>query len=104
MARSPIARSVKLHHSQSGKFDVVKGAMSERLSLREKFVRKSETMKSYGALISVPYSRGSEGHTLFPNAARDGGQFENGERTRWLKVVEWVIPKVSLTNYVITSN
>jgi hypothetical protein len=97
MARSPIANSVKLRHSQSGKLDVVKGAMSDRLRLLEKFVRKSETVKSYGTLISLDYYPGSEGHRLFPNAIQEGAvPLERDFDTMTLKVVEWAIPKVSL--------
>jgi hypothetical protein len=97
MARSPITNSVKLRHSQSGKLDVVKGAMSDRLKLTEKFVRKSETVKSYGTLISLPYYPGSEGQQLFPNAMQEGAvPLEQQYDTGTLKVVEWAISKVSL--------
>ena len=97
MARSPIANLVKIRHSQSGKLDVVKGAMSDRLKLIEKFVRRSETVKSYGTLISLPYHDGSEGQLLFPNAMQEGAvPLERHYDTHTLKVVEWAISKVSL--------
>lgn len=97
MARSPIANTVKLRHSQSGKLDVVKGAMSDRLKLMEKFVRKSETVKSYGTLICVPYYPGSEGQRLFPNAMQEGAvPLEEHYDTDTLKIIEWAISKVIL--------
>lgn len=100
MSRSPIAKAVKLRHSESGKLDVVKGAMSDRLKLTEKFVRDSETVKSYGTLISVAYFPGSEGWTMFPNAVQEGAvPFERDNNVNFLKLVEWAIPKVSYTFY-----
>lgn len=106
MARSALSRSVKLHHSRSGKLDVVTGAMAERMSLREKFVRKSATLKSYGTLITLPYCLDSEGRSLFPGAVQDTAvHFERGEcelcgnlKCIKLKVIEWAIPKVSLSH------
>lgn len=71
--------------------------MSDRLKLREKFVRKSETVKSYGSLTTLPYFPGSEGELLFPNAVQDGAvPFECDFDTDRLKVIEWAIPKVRL--------
>ncbi|KAF8851408.1 hypothetical protein BDZ45DRAFT_150850 [Acephala macrosclerotiorum] len=94
MARSSIANSVKLRHSLSGKLDVVKGAMSDRLKLTEKFIRKSETVKSYGTLITLRYDPGSEGQRMFPNAIQDGAvPLERDYDTNMVKVVEWAIPK-----------
>jgi hypothetical protein len=98
MAKSDISKMVKLYHSQSGKMDVVKGAMSGRLSLQEKFIRKSATTRSYGTLVNIPYSLG---HKLFPNAVKEGAvpcKPEPGDKSKWLKVIEWAIPKVSRTN------
>ncbi|MAD84981.1 MAG: hypothetical protein CL912_18640 [Deltaproteobacteria bacterium] len=97
MAKSPIAARVKLRHSKTGKMDVVKGALSERQKLRESFVRKSETIKSYGTLITLPWGNGREGTMRFPNAIRDGAvDFEKDPDGVRLKVIEWAIPKVSL--------
>jgi hypothetical protein len=96
MARSSIANSVKLRHSLTGKLDVVKGAMSDRRKLTEKFIRKSETVKSYGTLVTLRYDPGSEGQRLFPNAIQDGAvPLERDYDTDMVKVVEWAIPKVS---------
>lgn len=95
MEKSAIANRVNMRHSLSGKLDVVKGAMSDRLRLTEKFVRKSETIKSYGTLITLAYYPGSEGLRMFPNAIQDGAvPLERGFDTDMLKVVEWAIPKV----------
>lgn len=95
MARSTIANKVKLRHSQTGKMDVVKGALSERQKLRDKFVRKTETTKSYGTLVTLPWGPGLEGTELFPNARRDGAvPFENEADGLRVKVIEWAIPKV----------
>ncbi|KAH7410655.1 hypothetical protein BKA64DRAFT_359215 [Cadophora sp. MPI-SDFR-AT-0126] len=94
MARSSIATVVKLRHSQTGKMDVVKGALTERVELREKFVRKSQTVKSYGTLTTVPWNKGQEGMLWFPNAIADGAvEFEKHPDGLWLKVIEWAIPK-----------
>jgi hypothetical protein len=95
MARSHISRLVKLRHSESGKLNVVRGAISERLYLSEGFVRKSQTLKSYGTLVTLAYHPGSEAARIFPNAMQLGAvpyeRHADGDR---LKVVEWAIPKV----------
>ena len=97
MARSHISRLVKLRHSESGKLNVVRGAISERLFLSEGFVRKFQTLKSYGTLITLPYFPGSEAATIFPDARKLGAvPFERNEDGYRLKVVEWAIPKVSV--------
>lgn len=97
MAKSHISELARLRHSDSGKLNVVKGAISERLILTEGFVRKSQTLKSYGALVTLPYYPGSEGALLFPDARKLGAvPFERDVDGDRLKVVEWVIPKVSV--------
>ncbi len=60
MAKSLVNRHVKVWHSQSGKLHIVKGAISEWLYLSESFVCKSQILKSYGALITLPYYDSSE--------------------------------------------
>ena len=96
MARSHISSIVKLRHSESGKLNVVKGAISERLYLSEGFVRKSQTLKSYGTIVTLPYYPGSEAAMMFPDPKRLGAvPFERDEDGHRLKVVEWAIPKVS---------
>ncbi|KAK0120220.1 hypothetical protein ONS95_011626 [Cadophora gregata] len=93
LARSSIATTVKLRHSQTGKMDVVIGALKERMELRESFIRESQTVKSYGTLVTVPWSKGQEGMLWFPNAIADGAvEFEKHPDGLWLKVIEWAIP------------
>jgi hypothetical protein len=96
MASNPISRKVHLRHSQSGKMDVVKGAMSERLTLEETFVRRFRTLKSYGTLITLLYD--DEVARLFPHPQRQGAvPFERASDGPRLKVIEWAIPKVSVS-------
>lgn len=60
----------KLRYSASGKLNVVKVAMSERLTLNEEtFVRKRDAVRSYGTLVALDYSPKGEGRTIFPDAA-----------------------------------
>lgn len=92
MQRSPIAEQVKIRHSQSGKLDVVKGAISERLTLDERFVRQYKTSKSYGTLVTLIYSGAVK--RLFPNPQQQGAvPFEESDDGPRLKVIEWAIPK-----------
>lgn len=94
MARSHISGLVKLRHSESGKLNVVRGAISERLFLSEGFVRKSQTLKSYGTLVTLPYYPESEAAIMFPGARKLGAvPFERDADGLRLKVVEWAIPK-----------
>lgn len=94
MAASQIARRVKILHSQSGKLNVVKGAMADRLQLSETFVRKFKTIKSYGTQLLMEWYPGSEAHQFFPNAQDEGAIFERPDGHTWLKVIEWAISKV----------
>jgi hypothetical protein len=95
MAASHISGRVKMRHSDSGKLNVVKGAISERLELSETFVRKSQTLKSYGTLVTLKYYPGSGAALLFPDARKHGAvPLERDAEGEWLKVVEWAIPKV----------
>lgn len=89
---------MNLRYSPSGKLDVVKGAMAERLILGSSFVRKCATVKSYGTLIVLQYHPGSEAGKLFPNPRQEGAvPFEAGiDGHKWLKVIEWAISKVSV--------
>ena len=97
MAESSISNLVKLRYSQSGKLNVVRGAMSERLSLSSSFVRKYETLKSYGTLVTMEWYPGSEAERIFPNPHHQGAvPFERGIDGLWLKIIEWAIPKVSI--------
>lgn len=99
MAKSSIRHLVKLRYSQSGKLNVVKGAMAERSSLSSNFVRKFETLKSYGALVTMPYYPGSQAEKIFPNPHQQGAvPFERGTDGLWLKLIEWAIPKVSVSD------
>ena len=69
--------------------------MSDRTNLTEKFVRRSETLKSYGTLLTLEYYPGSEGQRMFPNAIQDGAvPFERHYDAHTVKVVEWAIPKI----------
>jgi hypothetical protein len=99
MERSSVAKSAKLRYSLGGKLDVVRGAMSDRRMLTEKFVRKSETLKSYGTLMLIDYNPGSGGRRMFPNAFQDGAvpleRVERQHGVELLKVVQWSISKVS---------
>ncbi|KAL2060581.1 hypothetical protein VTL71DRAFT_9222 [Oculimacula yallundae] len=94
MAKSHIAELVKLRHSNSGKLNVVRGAISERILSSESFVRKSKTLKSYGTLVTMLYKKGSDGRLLFPNAKKMGAiPFEKAADGLRLTVVEWKISK-----------
>ena len=93
MANSIIAKDVKIRHSQSGKLDVVKGAISERLVLDECFVRQYKTSKGYGTLLTLLYA--NKVKKLFPNPQQHGAPpFEKSDDGPRLKVIEWAIPKV----------
>lgn len=95
MASSPISSKVKLRHSQSGKLDVVKGAISERFNLGETFVRKFRTLKSYGTLVNLVYD--DEVANIFPVPWLHGAlPFECANDGPRLKVIEWALPKVSV--------
>ncbi|KAH6714155.1 hypothetical protein BKA61DRAFT_56377 [Leptodontidium sp. MPI-SDFR-AT-0119] len=57
MVKSSVATAATLRHSPTGKMDVVKGALAERHKLTERFVRKSETVKSYGTLVALQWGK-----------------------------------------------
>ena len=77
------------------------GAMSERQKPSGKFVRRMQTAKSYGTLISLPWGPKKEGTDLFPNAVADGGIFDKFNKDgRRVLVVDWAIPKVC-RSYVV---
>ena len=100
MASSSIATSVKLRHSQTGKMDVVKGALAVRLKLREKFLRRSQTVKSYGTLITVPWNE--EGMRWFPNAIADGAvELEEYSDGLCLKVIDGLSPRLVVLSQLI---
>ena len=95
MERSPIAKQVKIRYRQSGKLDVVKGAISERLT-DEPFVCRYKTSKSYGTPVTLIYSGAVK--RLFPNPQQQGAvPFEESDDGPRLKVIEWAIPKVSIS-------
>jgi hypothetical protein len=97
MADSVIAKGVKIRHSQSGKLDVVKGAIAERLTLDECFVRQYKTSKSYGTLVTLDYD--DKIKKLFPNPQQHGAvPFEESDDGCRLKVIEWAIPKVNISS------
>lgn len=105
MARSHLSGLAKLRHSDSGKLNVVRGAMSERIYHSEGFVRKSQTLKSYGTLVTLPYYVGSDAAAKFPNARQLGAvPYESDADGPRLKVVEWAIPKVSVEGDIILSH
>jgi hypothetical protein len=55
------------------------------------------TLKSYGALVTLPYYPGSEAERIFPNPHQNGAvPFECDLDGLWMKVIEWAIPKVSI--------
>ncbi|KAF4624696.1 hypothetical protein G7Y89_g13472 [Cudoniella acicularis] len=94
MSRSQISQRVKIRHSQSGKLNVVKGALSERMSLGEKFVRKYKPRKSYGTIVLLHYYTGSPAESMFPNPQEQGAvPFERHVDGDWLTVIEWAIPR-----------
>lgn len=96
IANSQITKAVKIRYSQSGKMDVVKGAISERLTLDECFVRQYKTSKSYGTLVTLVYNDITR--KLFPKPQQHGAvPFENSEDGLRLKVIEWAIPKVCIS-------
>lgn len=94
MSLSPISNMVKVYYSESGKLNVVKGAISERLRLKDPFVRKFSTLKSYGTLVAMPYFPGSPAFRRFPNAKQDGADFQSEGPTSHVTVIEWAVPKV----------
>ena len=94
MASNPISSEVKIRHSISGKLDVVKGAIAERLNLEETFVRKFSTLKSYGTLVALLYNE--DVAKVFPSPLLHGAlPFEIADDGLRLKVIEWALPKVS---------
>ncbi|TVY83310.1 hypothetical protein LSUE1_G001552 [Lachnellula suecica] len=99
--KSPLNGSLKFFHSQSGKLDVVKGVMSDRLNLQEEFVRASEASSNVGTLVDLEYDSSdpnSLGYRLFPNAVQDGAVLRFADGFYWLKVIEWAIAKVGLSH------
>ncbi|PMD33385.1 hypothetical protein L207DRAFT_535414 [Hyaloscypha variabilis F] len=95
MASNPISSKVNIRYSQSGKLDVVKGAISERLTLEETFVRRFKTVKSYGTLVTFVYD--NEVANIFPNPQSHGAlPFELADDGIRLKVIEWAIPKETI--------
>lgn len=94
MISNPIVTEVKIRHSPTGKLDVVKGAISERLVLEETFVREFKTLKSYGTLVTLVYN--DKVASIFPDPQSHGAlSFEKDHDGIRLKVVEWALPKVS---------
>lgn len=94
MATSKLSKVVTIRHSQSGKLNVVKGAISERFQLNDNFVRKFQTLKSYGTLVTMEWTPGSKAHELFPTPGKDGAvPFEREHNISFVKVIEWAIPK-----------
>jgi hypothetical protein len=59
MTNHTISHAINIRYSQSGKMDVVKGAMSDRIDLEETFVQKFMTLKSYGLLVAILYDDGA---------------------------------------------
>ncbi len=95
MAKSSISSKVKIRYSQSGKSDVVRGALSERLDLGEAFVRGFKTRKSYGSLVTMNYLDPGVA-AAFPDPQAHGAfPFEPGNDGPRLTVIEWAIAKVS---------
>jgi hypothetical protein len=94
MAASELIKDVKMRHSQAGKLNVVKGAISERFQLNDNFVRKFQTLKSYGTLVTMEWYPDSKAQKLFPNARQEDAIFEREYGVSYVKVIEWAIPKV----------
>ncbi|KAF4631492.1 hypothetical protein G7Y89_g6638 [Cudoniella acicularis] len=102
LLKSTISSRVNIRYSKSGKMDVVKGALSERLYLSEQFLRRFKTLKSYGTLITLPYWEDPVkcvAYAMFPDALAHGAiPFErdmecdkrSGDR---VTVIEWAISK-----------
>jgi len=99
MAQSKINDSVKIRYSESGKLNVVRGAISERIDLSNTFVRKFKTLKSYGSLVTLSYHPKSEAAAIWPNAHLLGAvDYEKDDDGIRLTVIEWAIPKVGLVS------
>jgi len=97
MAQSHINSITRIRYSDSGKLNVVRGAISERLYPSNGFVRKSKTLKSYGSLVTLPYYPGSDAASLWPNAQQLGAvPYERDADGSRLKVIEWAIAKVRI--------
>jgi len=95
MAQSNINSLTRIRYSESGKLNVVRGAISERLYPNNGFVRKSKTLKSYGSLVTLPYYSGSDATSIWPNAQQLGAvPYERDADGLRLKVIEWAISKV----------
>jgi hypothetical protein len=97
MAKASFSGRVKILQSQSGKLDVLVGALSGRLALRETFLRESKAFKSFGNIVSLEYEKGCKERELFPNAMRDGGFVSKDESGKLrIKVIEWAVPVVCI--------
>lgn len=84
---------LRVKYSQSGKLDVVKGAMTSRLNLEEVFVRKFRTTRSYGTLVDIPYN--DDTAEIFPDPeSQDSVGFIEIDNRQWLRVIAWAVPKV----------
>ncbi len=95
MAKASFNGRLKILQSQSGKLDVLVGALSGRLALRETFLRESKAFKSFGNIVSLEYEKGSKARELFPNAMRDGDfVYKDQSRELRIKVIEWAVPVV----------
>jgi hypothetical protein len=97
LAKTSLVHRVKFHYSRDGKLNVVRGAISERLSLRDNFVRRFEASKSYGTLVTFEWCAGSDAQRFFPNGEQDGilESCPYDPNFKGLMVIEWAIPKVS---------
>jgi hypothetical protein len=85
---------LQFRYSSTGKLDVVKGALFERLLLRESFLRLSKTVRNYGTLVSLPYSPRIQ--RIFPDPRKSGAvgfRHEDGEQR--ITTIQWSVPRVS---------
>ena len=88
--------------------NVVRGAMSYRLNLEEKFVRYSRPTENYGVLTALPYFDSDwPVREMFPEREKEGavpGEYDECGRP-WLIAVEWAVTPVSLySQFYLASN
>jgi hypothetical protein len=83
--------------------NVVKGALTSRTSPEELFVRRFTANKSYGTLIDVEYD--NEMARRFPRSlSSDSVGFQKINRKQYVKVIEWMVPKVGLQDNATVGN
>jgi len=92
IARTFVNAQFQIYHSQSGKTDVVKGAMNDRIKLEEVFVRKYQTLKSYGTLASWPCNVTNT--RRFPKLQQNpASYFEEENDDQRFQTIQWAVPR-----------